>query len=1013
MRKGSALLIVLGLASFLTVSAISFAIYMRESRVPSSQLRRQVTSRYLLRSALANAIDQIDRDIGDEPYPGWTEASAKRWSHRVFTPAAAPSPGTSPGEGGAFDATVPVLTLESLAYLPPAFVNDVRFQAQWTATATWQNLAYEFGRYAYVAVDVSDCVDLNRVTVMSRRTTAPGERVPASSLFRDVGGTVDMSLVNELDQIVDRAGNIPFVSLADFNVVAKKSSFSPFCSFVGSSGMSFGDDNDLAVSNALFVTDTWFPPTNRVSGATATKYDLQTDQPFEDFSDGATFDTVMQETSPLYTALRKYIGAFGVAALYDYLDADQKPLSFCIPTAEAVPMVVGVGLVNGSEIRPSFAEGDKIEGLVKQETGPDGEVAKRHMRAATLVKLSSLADSPVQIRGTTIFPFRRLVSKKYKTSFTGDALVKLWWAPKGVPGRLDVRDDGSDTLMWPTDADWGSGGVSTKDGIVTVHANFDNFRLNVKDEPTVEEAMADFSFPLDLSSVSELPVCWRVVDRVLDKNNKELSKEEYLTLDGLKESADAVGGMFAPYVASCQRPAKYWADATVVKKADGPRVSGGKFLPEALNKVGTGTSLDGTAYVMHLAVWIRILNDAGEVVDVVPARLEDDARFGLGGAASELMDVLTGIVGGGQPLLEFRGQRELKMDVDALLAAEGGEVKPFAEYDAILCNDPRYNWAPENWFQANAGGAGVTKDFWIKTLKGQFGKGDRDADPFFFTSDQETLQSAGELAFLPYVGWGGGGFIETHRDAFGEMGAACDAEKEPGKGPCADLFWKTYSAIGNVDPIYTFDGKFEIVSGEGRGFKVNPFTRDSRILTMAVADTPMDFYVAATNGAENANGKLDVKTLKTPAAAEPYLFDFSLEDEQEVVAGLKEMMHNASNWNWEQVFGKEETWASEGTFDDQYTLFGRTLSVPLYGVDRKFLYAFWRECFQNRQHLFLIFLRAEPLSVGGSSGDAVASAQLGARGVALVWRDPAPPANDKEKEKPPHRTRILFYHQFD
>ena len=56
--------------------------------------------------------------------------------------------------------------------------------------------------------------------------------------------------------------------------------------------------------------------------------------------------------------------------------------------------------------------------------------------------------------------------------------------------------------------------------------------------------------------------------------------------------------------------------------------------------------------------------------------------------------------------------------------------------------------------------------------------------------------------------------------------------------------------------------------------------------------------------------------------------------------------------------------------------------------------------------------------------------QLGARGVALVWRDPQPPANSSRKGRDslanvsswrtgnadgprPHRTRILFYHQFD
>jgi hypothetical protein len=61
----------------------------------------------------------------------------------------------------------------------------------------------------------------------------------------------------------------------------------------------------------------------------------------------------------------------------------------------------------------------------------------------------------------------------------------------------------------------------------------------------------------------------------------------------------------------------------------------------------------------------------------------------------------------------------------------------------------------------------------------------------------------------------------------------------------------------------------------------------------------------------------------------------------------------------------------------------------------------------------------------------LAATQLGARGVALVWRDPLPPVKNRDQRKMrnqltrpnqwremfeqsgPHRTRILFYHQID
>ena len=122
--------------------------------------------------------------------------------------------------------------------------------------------------------------------------------------------------------------------------------------------------------------------------------------------------------------------------------------------------------------------------------------------------------------------------------------------------------------------------------------------------------------------------------------------------------------------------------------------------------------------------------------------------------------------------------------------------------------------------------------------------------------------------------------------------------------------------------------------------------------------------------------------------------------------------------------------------DENNKFLGETLGSALHGVDRKFLASFWRECFANRQQLFLVFVRAEPTSVGGGAADAMSSAQLGGRAVALVWRDPSVPAKNidqrkprsdfrslsdstkedfrrMKKECPPHRTRILFYHQFD
>ena len=64
-RNGSALLIVLGVLSFLVVSAVTFSAFMRRARQPSSYLRRVVSSRQLAKAAVARAIDEIDQAIAD------------------------------------------------------------------------------------------------------------------------------------------------------------------------------------------------------------------------------------------------------------------------------------------------------------------------------------------------------------------------------------------------------------------------------------------------------------------------------------------------------------------------------------------------------------------------------------------------------------------------------------------------------------------------------------------------------------------------------------------------------------------------------------------------------------------------------------------------------------------------------------------------------------------------------------------------------------------------------------
>ena len=85
-----------------------------------------------------------------------------------------------------------------------------------------------------------------------------------------------------------------------------------------------------------------------------------------------------------------------------------------------------------------------------------------------------------------------------------------------------------------------------------------------------------------------------------------------------------------------------------------------------------------------------------------------------------------------------------------------------------------------------------------------------------------------------------------------------------------------------------------------------------------------------------------------------------------------------------------------------------TQQVKFWGVDKKFLYGFWKDCFAVKQQLFLVFVRTEPMMMGSGS-TTLSPPQLGGRAMALVWRDPAKTGDDEI----PHKTRVLFYRQFE
>ncbi|MFA7053203.1 MAG: hypothetical protein WC328_09305, partial [Kiritimatiellia bacterium] len=210
-RRGSALLIVLGFLSFMVISGVSFAIYMRTERQASSNYRHAVNGRHLLNAGLARAMEEIDselrlRDNDERKFPDWPG--------RVRVSAAT--------ENEDNDRDARVLSIEALSFLPPFLINDVRRYAVWQGKiengkkkngdpeyfgAKWRSLEGSvFGRYAYVCVNVSDMLDVNQCRAQLRDVST--NRVSLGHLFETDTQRTDF------DQDAEDDGH--YFSLQDF-----------------------------------------------------------------------------------------------------------------------------------------------------------------------------------------------------------------------------------------------------------------------------------------------------------------------------------------------------------------------------------------------------------------------------------------------------------------------------------------------------------------------------------------------------------------------------------------------------------------------------------------------------------------------------------------------------------------------------------------------------------------------------------------------------------------------------
>ena len=1084
-RRGSALLIVLGMFSFMLVSAVAFSIYMRASRAPSSYVRRNSSARHLAKAALARAMDEIDCAIGNDPFPGVgynhnygssglndrDEHKNDNWHGHVFTPS---------NEIAAVK-TVSTLTLEALGYLPPCLIDEARYWSRHSRTAQWHSFNYGMGQYAFTAVNVSDFFELNQLLKEPdssgkrngprrpylNRNSAPHGRVSPAYLFRGIfKGDMDSGGGNAkafLDAMENASSFDPpyFVSMMDFNLAlgslgAPGGIASPFFNRInGGTGRFYsGSAGEDIVRRQVFMAGGWNAESNLTYEAYKTAYGDRINlrypeyQPFYqcNLSPGQTTLTDCYGlNNDFWTVVVSSFPVLSTALLCDYLDYDSVPLSLCIPCIEQVPMVCGVE-IDDTHVK---CETEYIPGA---PVGGGG--------GATAMTRTDQCNLKIEVEFSPIFtvayPF--VNDRPSILDYEIECYARIFLQEEQVTGDSNLNDSGLRDPLFALnspDSKWSALNASG------TGASY----FEVKG-----------SVPLRASDLRA------AVKKIAAATGTAREQAALITKKMPKVSIASTTKKLADL--TLQQPAGGGA-WTLVSVTDPGDIN---FYPAGVT--GTRVSFQTTfaagataPYRPMVALWVRIKDSDDKTVDMSPTIPAYDSVNNLAANSGVNGFDLAGGGPAGAPAFRFYPLKSSPGIVpDGRPGGpydwQGGSPVPVTEdpawkQKAYIANDPRINWAPEQWWATDQ-----TTDpgqLWLTEVQ-NFRSADttRDQDIFMSVSDQGYLQSMYEWMMIPQVRslttssgaeWGTFETTAARNEYDGAVRTSINVAHN-------NLMWRTYrsdafgvdSGWGSIDNL-PFDEA-------DNGLRVNPYTDIMNVMLGAFANMPRDWWAASTNYL--AEGK-EYMAPGSSTFEDKYLFDWSCEYE--------DVYNMAYYWmgafkRWDQPaneergkkFFRSDYW--KDVFDDalNWRLGTKNYNVPLATSDsdnidtgilkedtvegilkdltcseRKFLYGYLKGCFANNSQLFLIFVRAESAAGGGGAGS-------GARAVALVWRDPAAPMDSSgqfkradggsespeygkdngrmylntegsasaeeawrmnERKYPPHKMRVLFYHQLD
>ena len=1041
-RPGSAILVVLGMTAFLLVSAIAFSAYMRYSRLPSSYLRRTSSTRLLAKAAMARAIDAVDIAVNNNPHPGVGDQTVNRhpyttgtirnhWVNRVLI-----GTNTAVNADTEIDPnTVSPLCLEALAYIPPPLVNEARFFSRRTPTARWHPLDFDAGRYSFCALDVSDYFDVNRMMADVPRASAPNRRISLAYLFEtgdehtgSGSGASDWDKFMENFRTLDeetlafsfKGSTLPLVSVADLNLALNQKGGvgdfrSPFADFVtGKNGAAFYGKGEQArkFGRMTFVTDGLFPQEDETEQTSADGKDTTIER--ADLNDGANqpfpMSLLVRKNKSLTETLMaqglngdvrqdwmRHFSCLDLAGLCDYLDTDHVPVSLAIPTTERTPMICGVS----PNLQNAIIAVDREYVPEKDVKTLSGDEMTRQVERIVTYKLNAQKLVPGLGAVNTLVTYPFLHPEPNPPTFKMGGRCTLFFSTEAMGLRTSNVND----LLHLTKVDLEDSGVFADKGLINLKLEDKDISGEIKTVNSAPEDEKDAVKKIDFAMAREA----QAIARYLRQAGNELLTVTYRWT----QKKPMVGGVVAPmaewepkFEEVVQDPSKadeITAHCGLKALTHGGDVDGDLKSDTKMAELVRSGYDGGKDLTLNLAVWLRITSseNGNKVVDMVPACLLDDKNLNSVPDAQMIYQGLQGRLGRAYPLLRFDTGVKFRLSVKSLDAMAGADEKPIElSPKGALVGDPRFNYAPEHWFGISDT---VSEDLWLE--KNGTGRDGRNHDIFMATSDAGYLQSIYELAMLPQFG-----SVTDHGNdqTLGNMTAIGDGFESLRDSfdavPNKDYMWYAY------DPVEDYAAFEELPwTSEGTGFKVNPYTDSTNILMSVFANTPVDWKRASTNDVPGSESyyDMDAKSFNEKYAFNAYSADTKIayRDLERIAGRFSGRMR--SEGSIAKAFRELGDWTSANA--DRFCgvdLSGN--SDTLWDVDRKFLYGFWKECFGVKQQLYLIFVRAEPVMLGsGMSGQI--PPQLGARAVALVWRDPR-----KSKDAvSPHQTRVLFYRQFE